>query len=184
MKKLIIGLVAVLGLATPAMAEHNSQFKVKFGPQITFAPTFGAGAAATFAANDLVAFSPTISLSVRGGLSLAFTNPIVFGFGIAPVAMFDFVQGAAYFGPSINLGFAGGAAGFGFGFATGVIYDVTTDLSVFSDLTLGVVPAFAGSAAIGVDYRINGPLSVFGALTIGFGGFTSVGLGLGVGYAF
>lgn len=181
MKKLIIGLVAVLGLATPAMAEHNSQFKVKLGPVITFSPIFGAGLTANFAANDVYVFAPNISLGVRGGLTLAFSTPVAFGVGVAPVAMFDFGQGAAYVGPSVNVG----TFGFGFGLATGFVYDVTTDLSVFSDISLGVVPFFAGSASLGVDYRISGPLSVFGGLAIGFGGpAVGLGLGLGVGYAF
>lgn len=181
MKKWVIGLVAVLGLATPALAEHNSQFKVKVGPVIAFSPVFGVGATASFAANDLYAFAPTVSLGVRGGLTLAFSDPVAFGVGIAPVAMFDFGQGAAYVGPSINVG----TGGFGFGLATGLAYDVTADLSVFSDISLGVVPYFAGSASLGVDYRINGPLSVFGGLALGFGGpAVGLGLGLGIGYAF
>jgi hypothetical protein len=177
MRKILIVLLAVFGLAT---AAHAQEFTARFGPQITVVSDFGFSLEASVQGKELSKFTSGLSLGLNGVFSLNFFGGGVgFLISVGPTLNieFDRAKGDAYFG--INLGVAGGDGGrFIFAFVMGAHYFVTPTVNLFSNLYIIVVRGTGGIFDLGADFRLSRGLAIYGKLVVGFGGSFGLGGGL------
>ncbi|PZA08880.1 MULTISPECIES: hypothetical protein [unclassified Meiothermus] len=180
----ILASVAAVGISSSALAANAlDPARLKFGVDLALSPAFGAGIVAGASYNYLANLATGVNLGARASLDLAFAGTAVGQLSAAPVATFDITNGGIFVGPSIGIGFGGGAASFGFGVLGGIEYNVSPELMLYGQTSLNIAPGFAGNLVAGADFEISSPVSVFGEARVVFGGTTSAfGLAAGINY--
>jgi hypothetical protein len=115
-----------------------------------------------------------------GGIGLSFNGGVGFTLALGPTINIDLNRGRGdvYFGLGLGVAGGGGAAQFIFGFLTGVQYQVSPAVNLFSNLTLVVVPGFVGSIDLGADFNLSRAIDLYAKLVVGFGGTFGLGAGL------
>ena len=177
MRKWLIMLVAVLGLAAQAQAQD---FSIRAGAALYFTNPVLFGIDAKLYATDVARIAPNINLGIIGGMNLIFANGVVGNIGAGPAIVFSFDRGSgfAYFGINLGIGFGGGGAAVAFAFIGGVDYAINTSIGLFADLILGVTNGIGGSLDMGVDFGLSRGLDAYAKLSVNFGGAFGIGGGL------
>jgi hypothetical protein len=177
MRKLLIVLLAFIGFSS---ASHAQDFTIRFGPELTLAPGFDFGINGQFIGKNLARFDSGISLGLAGSVSINFVNGVGFGVIAGPNVNFDLGRGRGdvYVGLGLGVFGGGGGAQFVFGFLSGVQYQVTNGVNLFSNLGLIVVPGVSGTLELGADFNVSRAIDLYTKLIVGFRGTFGLGAGL------
>ncbi len=182
MRKWLIVFLTVLGLATQANAQD---FSIRAGLGLVFSNPITFGVDAKLYALSVARIAPAVNLGIIGNIGLNFGGGVAGAVSAGPAIVFSFDRGSGFVYAGINLGLAFDSSGtaFIFAFVTGVDYAVNSNLGLFADLSLVVVPFTFGSFDLGVDFGLSRTVDAYVKLSVGFGGSGRVGIGGGLKFA-
>jgi hypothetical protein len=176
MRKWFIVLLAFIGFSS---ASHAQDFTIRLGPQFTFTPGVDFAINGQFIGKNLARFDSAISLGLAANANISFIGGVGFGLIGGPTVNFDLGRGRGDVYVGLGLGVVGGGgATFVFGFLSGIQYQVTPAINLFSNLALIVVPGTGGSWEFGADFNVSRAIDLYAKLVVGFGGSFGLGGGL------
>jgi hypothetical protein len=181
MRKWLIVLLTVLGLSATAQAQD---FSIRAGLVLGFTNPISLGVDARLYATNVARIASGVNLGIIANVNLNFSGGVSALLSAGPVLVFDFDRGAGFAYVGVNLGlFTGGGTAFIFGLVSGVDYQINSDIGLFGDFNLIVVPGTLGNLDLGVDFALSRSLDAYLKFSVTFGGGTGVGIGGGLKFA-